>query len=220
MWPKSSESSSVSAIAPQLTATNGLRRPPAVRVDRTRDQFLPGTALALDQHRDCRICGPRYLLIDLEHRRAAAEQPFRRDPRFRRRQRVAVHRLRQRALDRGLDLADVERLADVVESARAQRLDRRLERAEPADQHNLTRGLVRLELAQEIQPRGPRVQVDVRHDQIERPPRHEGHGSGRIVRRQDLAIRLRQQLRHERARLAVVVDDQNVGHGLLRVYRR
>ena len=127
-------------------------RSAAVRVDRARDQFLPGTALALDQHRDRRICGPRDLLIDLEHRRTAAEEPFRRDPRSRRRQRVAMRRLRERPLDGRLDLADVERLADVVESARAQRLDRRLERPEPADQHNLACRLVRLELAKEIEP--------------------------------------------------------------------
>ena len=75
VWPNSSESSSVSAIAPQLTATNGRDAAAAVRVDRARDQLLAGAALALDQHRDRRIRGARDLLVDLEHRRAAPEQP-------------------------------------------------------------------------------------------------------------------------------------------------
>ena len=65
-----------------------------------------------------------------------------------------------------------------------------------------------------------RVEVDVRDDQIERAPRHQRHRRGRIVRGLDLAIRLRQQLGHERARLAVVVDDQDVGHGSVSVGRQ
>ena len=44
-WPNSSDSSSVSVSAPQLTATNGRGRC-AVLVNRARDQLLAGAALA------------------------------------------------------------------------------------------------------------------------------------------------------------------------------
>ena len=50
-WPNSSDSSSVSGIAAQLTATNGIVALRAAVVDRARDQLLAGAGLAGDQHR-------------------------------------------------------------------------------------------------------------------------------------------------------------------------
>ena len=73
MWPKSSESSSVSVSAPQLTATNGR----SLRGDRTwmarRDQLLAGARLAGDQHRAAGRRDRLHHLEDLQHRAAVAD---------------------------------------------------------------------------------------------------------------------------------------------------
>ena len=49
-WPKSSLSSRVSGMAPQLTATKGLSRRGLVEWMARGDQLLAGAALAGDQH--------------------------------------------------------------------------------------------------------------------------------------------------------------------------
>ena len=49
--PNSSDSSSVSGIAAQLIATNGLPRARAQRVKSAREDFLAGAAFALQQRR-------------------------------------------------------------------------------------------------------------------------------------------------------------------------
>ena len=58
--------------------------------------------------------------------------------RARRRRARRVRGLRQRSLDGALHLGDVERLADVVERARAHRFDRGVQRAESADEEHRT----------------------------------------------------------------------------------
>ena len=63
-WPNSSDSSSVSVSAPQLTGTNGRAARAAVAMDRPRHQLLARAALADDQHRRVRVGRVRDLLVD------------------------------------------------------------------------------------------------------------------------------------------------------------
>ena len=93
----------------------------AVRVDRASHELLARAALTENQHRRRGIGGVRNLLVDREHAGGAAEEAGRAHllP-HRRLGRGGVVR-RERPLDGRLHLADVERLADVVESPGAHR---------------------------------------------------------------------------------------------------
>ena len=77
-WPNSSLSSSVSGMAAQLIARNGLSAPLAVLVDGPGDQLLAGAALAEDQHGDVLRGDPADRLAHLLHGRAAADDRGRR----------------------------------------------------------------------------------------------------------------------------------------------
>ena len=55
------------------------RRPPAVRMDRSRDELLAGAALADDQDRGGGVCRMRDLFVDRQHAGGAADQSGRRD---------------------------------------------------------------------------------------------------------------------------------------------
>ena len=138
MWPNSSDSSSVSGIAPQLSATNGLLAPQRVEVDRLRDQPLAGARLAGEQHR---AVGARDRLDHLEHveHRLAAPDDVRE---LVRRGRASASAGRSPAAAGGcssllahlhLQLVDVERLAQVVARAEPHRLDRGVGRGERGD---------------------------------------------------------------------------------------
>ena len=76
-WPNSSDSSSFSGSAAQLTGTNACVARGLLRVDRARDQLLAGAGLA--EHQDVRIRAGRLAdeLEDLRHGRAAADRDFR-----------------------------------------------------------------------------------------------------------------------------------------------
>ena len=113
------------------------RRAPAVRVDRARDELLAGAAVADDEHRRGGVGRVRNLLVDRQHAGRAADQAGRRDVEGGPRSAAGAATSDERALDGRLDFRDVERLADVVERAGAHRIDRRLQRPEPADQHDV-----------------------------------------------------------------------------------
>ena len=177
--------------APQLSATNGRASALAVRVNRARDELLAGAALAVNEDRRGRVGGMRDLLVD---RRASPavrpRMPFRRQRRrvWRRRRRRARACASARSTAR-LHFRDVERLADVVERARAHRLHRGVERAESADQEDLAGRVGVLERLQHVQARLGAVEVDVRDDQVEglaARPLDRVRGSLRLVQ---LALR-------------------------------
>ena len=115
------------------------------------------------------------------------------------------------AIDDAFDFGDVERLADVVERAGADRLDGGLERAESADQHDRP-ALFGAEAAQQIETRAGRIQVDVRHQQVERIAADAGQRLVGILKRDELSIGRFQQLLEEPAGLRVVVDQKNARH--------
>ena len=71
--PNSSDSSSVSGIAAQLIATNGLSARVAQRVDRAREHFLARAALAQQQRRRVRRRDLLDRAADLEHRLARGD---------------------------------------------------------------------------------------------------------------------------------------------------
>jgi len=79
----------------------------------------------------------RHLLVHLEHRRCASNEPAWLRRRDARRPLAPVSALLQRPDDDAFDVGDVERLADVVEGPGPDGFDRGFERAEPADQHHL-----------------------------------------------------------------------------------
>ena len=72
-WPKSSDSSSVSGMAAQLTLMSGMSRCGAAVVDGARDQLLAGAGLAGDEHRALRLGHQLGPLDDVLHRAAAPD---------------------------------------------------------------------------------------------------------------------------------------------------
>jgi hypothetical protein len=128
--------------------------------------------------------------------------------------------LPQRAVHGLLYLHDVEGLADVVEGARAHGLDRRLQGAEAADEHDLDPRVRLLEGAQEVEAGEVRVQVDVGEHDVEAHALGEGERVLGRVRARDLASVAAEELLHEAAGLAVVVDDEDPRHGAARGHHR
>ncbi len=187
------------------------RRAAAVRVNRPRDQLLSRAALTRDQHRRRGVGRVRNLLVHPEHAGRAPDQTRRRQLEVWSRGRRRRRRVRERALDRRLHLGDVERLADVVVRAGAHRFDGGLQRPEAADEHHVTRWIARLERAEHVHPVLRRIQVDVGDEQIERLPR-EPQRLVSPLGGPNIPVRLVEQFRHEPARLAVVVNDQNFRH--------
>ena len=124
----------------------------------------------------------------------------------------AVRPLLDRLIDNPFDFRDVERLADVVERAGADRFDRRLQRAEPADQDDGF-ALVAPEPPQEIDPGPPRVEVDIRDQQIERLVADSRQRRVGFLNRDELPVRTFEQLFEKPARVRIVVDQQDARHG-------
>ena len=137
MWPKSSDSSTLSVKRAAVDRHEWAGGAPAVRVNRARDELLAGAALADDQHGRRGVGGVRDLLVDRQHAGGPADQPGRRHVERAARGGAGAPTSDERALDRRLHFRDVERLADVVERAGADRVDRRLQRAEAADQDDV-----------------------------------------------------------------------------------
>ena len=72
--PNSSDSSSVSGMPAQLTATKGAIRARAAAVDSARNEFLADAAFAGDQDLGIRARDALDLRLEIEHRRARADQ--------------------------------------------------------------------------------------------------------------------------------------------------
>ena len=72
-WPNSSDSSSVSGIAAQLTLISGMARCALRVVDRARDQLLAGPGLAGDEHRALGLGDQLGAIDHFLHRPAAAD---------------------------------------------------------------------------------------------------------------------------------------------------
>ncbi len=111
-----------------------------------------------------------------------------------------------------LDLGDVERLADVVERAGAHGFDRRLERAEAADEQYLAVGVLDLERAQQIEARLRGVEVDVGDHQVDAFLTQQPQGARRVLLGDDTTALRGDELGDEAAGFAIVIDDQNGMH--------
>ncbi len=175
-WPKSSDSRSPSGSAPQLTGTKGRADAAAVAVDGPGHELLAGAGLAGHEDGGVGGAGEGDLLVDGEHAPAAADEAVRRRAAGgeRGRPRLAgAGAPGQGAGDHVAHLADVHRLAHVVEGPRLHRLERRLQRPEGADEHHLDLRVPRLERAQQVEAGQLRVQVDVGEDEVEAPALEE-----------------------------------------------
>ena len=185
----------------------------AVVVNRARHQFLAHAAFADDEHWRRRIGRMRDLLVHLEHRRRPSDQTADLARGHLRGTLAAVRALLERAIDDPLDVGDVERLADVVERARAHGLDGGLECAEAADQHDGT-ALLFGEASQQIESRTRRVEIDVGNQQRERVVTHPANGGLGILHGDELPAGRLQQLLEKPACLRVVVHQKNANHAL------
>jgi hypothetical protein len=140
-WPKISLSIRCGEIAPQLTPRNGLAAPPAEVVHGAGDDLLAGAALAGDEDRDVGRGDADDLLVDLAHRRRASPERAEVALGLEHRLHVAGRRLQRRRLrdarEHSLQLLQAHRLDEVVGSAEAKRLDRRLEARVAGDQDEL-----------------------------------------------------------------------------------
>ena len=142
-WPYSSLSMRSFGIAAMLTVTKGAAGAGRVRVDGAGDELLAGARLAHEQDRHLGARDAADLLVDLDHRRRAA------DERLGQRDVPVAARLgrprRPRSLDGGLrlgvlggrlgevlhdplDAGEIEGLAEVVRGAALHRLHRRAHR--------------------------------------------------------------------------------------------
>ena len=184
----------------------------AVVVDRPGDELLPRAAFTDDEDRRRRIRRVGDLFVHFQHRRRPADEAAdRTGRRVGRRLRLASPQF-ERATHDALHVGDHEGLADVIERPGANRLDRRFQCAEPADEHDGS-PLVRLEPAQQVEAGPRRIQVDIRDQQIEgiRPDLHQGAVG--ILHRHELPVRRLEQFLEELARRRVVVDYKDSGHG-------
>jgi hypothetical protein len=154
----------------------------------------------------------RDLLVHLQHRRRPSDQAadlargHLRDPL------AAVGPLLERAIDDPFDVGDVERLADVVERARAHGLDGGLECAEAADQHDGT-ALLFGEAPQQIESRTRRVEIDVGNQQRERVVTHPPNRVLGILHGDELPAGSLQEFLEKPAGFRVVVHQKNANHG-------
>ena len=184
-------------------------------VDGAGHELLAGAGLAGDEDGGVGRAGEGDLLVDAEHGSAAADEAVWGRPPRRERGRPGLAGAgppRERAGDYLAHLADVHRLAHVVERPGLHRLERRLQRPERADQHHLDFRVARLERPQQVEAALLGVQVDVGENEVEAPAREERERVSRGLRHLDLAVRLSQQLVHEAAGLAVVVHDEDARH--------
>ena len=107
---------------------------------------------------------------------------------------------------------DVERLADVLERARAHRLDRRFERAEAADEHDGRIGMLRAKRAQQIDPDCGALRLMSEMRRSKDSLRILAYGLVRVLRGRELPSRFRQKFLQEPACFAIVVDDEYARH--------
>ena len=181
-------------------------------MDRPCHQLLARAAFSDNQDRRVRVGRVRDLLVNAKHAGGPSDQPWWRHVDVRSRGRRRRRRVGKGALDSRLHFRDVERLADVVVRACPYGLNRRLQRAEAADQDDVSGRIAGLERAQHVHAVLWRIQVDVGDQEVERFPCE----TKRLVcplGRANVAARLIEQLRHEPAGLAVIVNDQDFRHG-------
>ncbi len=220
-WPNSSLSSRLSASAAQCSLTNGPLAPRASRrwSARCRDQLLAGAALAGQEHRRARAGD---LLDDLEHAlhgRARPDDVLARGPL----RQPAPH---ARGLgaellvieDPGQDdqqLLEVDRLGQVVRSAGAHRVDRRVDRAERGHHHHGRRLVLGADLLDQLDAvHAGHLEVGhdhVRGEGVELAERLEGVCGGLY-----LVPFVAQELGERGPRVDLVVDNQDsaeCGHG-------
>ena len=150
----------------------GLLGARAVLVDRARHQLLAGAALAGDEDGHVLVGDPTDLLVDLEHRRAAAEHRAALDGDVR----VGGSQHDRRAhappdLDRVqhrlLELVQVDRLVEVVEGAALHRLDRRAGVLGHGDEHHRDARVDGPDLLVDLQP-GLVGQTEIQEDHLGR----------------------------------------------------
>ena len=136
-WPNSSDSSSVSGSAPQLTSTNGLSRRGRAVVDRAGEQRFARAAFAGHQHRRAAVGDGFDQVEDLEHLVVVADDVFQAEAQVEllaqrlvlEQQRLLAHGL----LDDDADLVIDDRLGEIVERAHLGRFDRAFDRAVAGD---------------------------------------------------------------------------------------
>ena len=211
-WPNSSLSSSVSGTAAQLTATNA----PALRrlrlVQRARHQLLARAALAGDQHRGVGLGDAVDQVVDLSHRRAVADDLARQCAAIDflaqaldlRAQRAVLHG----AFEREFQLFELERFADEVVSARADRGHGGLHAAERGDHdHRHVRSVGDDALAQREAVHAAHVEIghdDVYVFALDERKRFVGGGLPRRVESGAPQRRL-----HRLAQILIVIDDED-----------
>ena len=184
-------------------------------VDGARDDFLAGAAFAEQQHRGLGGRHARDLVVDLLHRGRAADQAAeaahaaqlvaqRADLRA---QLAALRHAREHRLQ----ALQVDGLGEVVGGAEAQRLDRALDARVAGDEDGLDRRAV-LEVLEEVHAAAvgqPQVHQDhvgaLAHELDARFGHAAGRGGGEAF--------LRRERREGLARVGIVVDDEDMGHG-------
>ena len=151
-WPNSSLSSRSFGIAAVLMATNGPLRARAVLVQRVRDQFLAGAALAGDQHRDVALAQPADGAEHVLHRRRLAEHLGHLRLRARRAPPRAGSRRRARRIS-STALRHVEGLGQVLEGAALEGRDGAVEVGVGRHDDHRQAGQALLDLGQQVDAR-------------------------------------------------------------------
>ena len=214
-WPNSSDSSSVSGIAAQLTLMSGMSRWRAARVNRTRDELLAGAGLAGEEHRAARFGDELCPADHVEHGAAAADEAVVVELGVALAEQIAQAGARALILEQPAhgdeQLVDVERLLQIVACAQLHRLDRALDGAVRGHHHDRRPLAVRRrgrELANHLEAGALGHQV-VDDEQVEGSLDEQALRFERARRRDDLMALLAQRASQRLEDLLFVVREED-----------
>ena len=188
----------------------------AMMINRPRDQFLSGAALAADQNGHVLSRHPADLLVNLEHLRAAADEHI-----------VFVglrlslgkvdRRLHQAArlqgpLDQFLDLLQVERLGQVFIRSQFHGFDRHVAVVHGRDEYHRQLGVEVADRLGQLNARLPRKH-NVQQQNVDLSRADQLHALLSAAGRMEFDLKLLQRGLDQAGNGPVVVDHQNVWHG-------
>ena len=175
---------------------------PAAVVDRARDQFLAGAALAMQEHGHVVPRDPLDVLEQRDHRRAVPDHAAELVARGRMRACVQA-----RTLEQPVDGIRAQRLDQIVDDRQAHRAHRRVHAGMAGDDGDLAQGR-QIHLVEQLHAVSI-GQVQIENGQIEIAAARQAAGLAQGARAAHRTVAEHREIRQQRLELEVVIDDKN-----------